>query len=368
VYGVAFGIAIAVGMPAMQHVSAASPKTAGEEFKNLQVLKNIPGDELIPSMQFISASLGVECEFCHDERDKSKDDKKTKQTAREMMRMMQAINQNNFSGKQEVTCNTCHRGSVLPQAIPAIATDTPKPAHAEADKDDEAARAAWLPGNAVLARYLDALGGKAALEKVTTRVEKGNTLLAGGRGLPIEIYAKAPDLRVSVMRTPNGDSVTAYNGHEGWLAVPGRPLREMSAQDQHAAHLDAVAMFPMQLAEAVGELKLQPHPENVGDHAATVVWGTTKGWPPVKLYFDPQTGLLLRMLHYIDTAFGLNPIQVDYADYRDVGGVKTPFRWTIARPSGAFTIQIDSVQDNAPIDAARFEKPAQPAVSPETAH
>jgi hypothetical protein len=95
-----------------------------------------------------------------------------------------------------------------------------------------------------------------------------------------------------------------------------------------------------------------------------VVWATTKGQPPVKLYFDPQSGLLMRMVHYTDTALGLNPVQVEYADYRDLGGVKTPYRWTIERPSGAFTIQLDEVQDNAPIDAARFEKPAQTASTP----
>ena len=86
-----------------------------------------------------------------------------------------------------------------------------------------------------------------------------------------------------------------------------------------------------------------------------MVWATTKGQPPVKLYFDPQSGLLMRMVHYTDTALGLNPVQVEYADYRDVGGVKTPYRWTIERPSGAFTLQLDEVEDNAPIDAARFE-------------
>ena len=92
-----------------------------------------------------------------------------------------------------------------------------------------------------------------------------------------------------------------------------------------------------------------------------MVWATTKGQPPVKLYFDPQSGLLVRMVHYTDTALGLNPVQVDYGDYRDVGGAKTPYRWTIARPSGVFTIQLDEVKNNAPIDAARFEKPAQTA-------
>lgn len=239
-----------------------------------------------------------------------------------------------------------------------------KPATTEADQDDEAERANWPSGDAVLAKYLDALGGKGALDKVTTRVEKGNAVLGSGRGLPIEIYAKAPDLRVSVMHTPNGESVTGYNGKDGWLAAPGRPTREMSNSDDYAAMLDATAMFPSHLAAMLGELKLQPHPEKVGDHAATVVWATTKGRPPVKLYFDPQSGLLVRMVHYTDTALGLNPVQVDYADYRDVGGAKTPYRWTISRPSGAFTIQLDEVQDNRPIDAARFQKPAQTATAP----
>jgi hypothetical protein len=119
-------------------------------------------------------------------------------------------------------------------------------------------------------------------------------------------------------------------------------------------------MFPTNLRGMFDELKLQPHPETIDGRAATVVWGITKGQPQVRLYFDPQSGLLLRMLHYTDTALGLNPTQVDYSDYRDLGGVKTPYRWTIARPSGAFTIQLDEVQNNAPIDAGKFVEPAQP--------
>src|ERR1700681_2347734 len=63
----------------------APPKTASQQFKNVQVLKDIPADQLIPSMQFIAASLGVECEYCHVEHAMDKDDKKTKVTARKMM-------------------------------------------------------------------------------------------------------------------------------------------------------------------------------------------------------------------------------------------------------------------------------------------
>ncbi len=350
-----------------QTAAATSPKTAGQAFKNIQVLKNIPADELIPTMQFIGASLGVECDYCHVERQMEKDDKKSKKTAREMMQMVFAVNRNNFAGEREVTCNTCHRASIHPQAVPAVATGTSRTDRASNSSDDVSEAAGWPSGASELAKYLEALGGAAALDKVTARVEKGNALLAEGRKLPIEIFAKSPDQRVSVMHTANGESVTAYNGSAGWLLTPGRPPREMSASDEAAARLDATVMFPSHLAPLLGDLKLQPKTEDVDGHVATVVWGIAKGQPPVKLFFDPQSGLLLRMLHYADTALGLNPTQVDYADYRDVGGLKTPYHWTISRPRGAFTVQLDEVQNNAPIDPSRFVKPVQAESSDESA-
>ncbi len=72
-----------------------------------------------------------------------------------------------------------------------------------------------------------------------------------GKPVPIDIYTKAPDQRVSVMHTPKGDSVTAYNGQAGWIAFPGRPLREMSASDQLAAKLDAEAFYPAQFEQSL---------------------------------------------------------------------------------------------------------------------
>ncbi len=354
------------GAPLPQASANPAVPTAAQKFKNIQVLKTIPADQLIPTMQFIGASLGVECDFCHVEREMDKDDKKPKKIAREMMTMTFALNQDNFKGEREVSCNTCHRGSIHPQAIPAIMAEASKPRGAESEHEPDTPPASLPSGNPVLDKYLQALGGKAALDKVTTLVEKGNAVIGEGRKLPIEVFAKSPDQRVSVMRTPNGDSVTAYNGHEGWLASPGRPLREMSASDDYAAKLDATVFFPAHLTPAFDQLKLEPKPETIADHPATVVLGLTKGQPPAKLYFDQQSGLLIRMVHYTDTALGLNPTQIDFADYRDVGGVKTPFRWTIARPSGAFTIQLEEVHDNMPIDEAKFVKPAQPPDAPQT--
>jgi hypothetical protein len=167
-----------------------------------------------------------------------------------------------------------------------------------------------------------------------------------------------------VMHTPRGESVTAYNGQGGWISFPGRPVRDMSASDQMAARLDAESFYPNLLQQQFTELKLQPDPEKIGDQQTDVVVGMVKGQPPVKFYFDKTSGLLLRMVHYTDTPLGLNPTQVDFADYRAVDGVKTPYRWTIARPSGAFTIQLDEVQQNVPIDAARFVEPKPEPMTP----
>ena len=229
--------------------NANSPQTAAQHYKNIKVLKDIPADELIPSMQFITAALGVECEFCHvagpDKRlEFDKDDKKEKKTAREMMQMMFAINKNNFDGERQVTCNTCHRGSPHPQAIPAIMAEAPKPEAMEAMHQHNDNPASLPSGAPVLARYIQALGGEAALSAVSTRVEKGNALMPEGPSVAIDIYTKAPDQRVSVMHMAKGESVTAYNGQAGWISFPGRPVREMSAADQMAARLDAEAFYP----------------------------------------------------------------------------------------------------------------------------
>ena len=105
-----------------------SPALTETVFKNIQVLKGIPSDQLIPAMQFITASLGVGCNYCHVQDHFDKDDKKPKQIARDMMRMMFAIDKNSFEGNREVTCYSCHRGLLRPEAVPIIGSEVqPKP-------------------------------------------------------------------------------------------------------------------------------------------------------------------------------------------------------------------------------------------------
>jgi len=346
-----------------QNTSAPTAKTAEQQFKNIQVLKGVPAEQVIPTMQFISGSLGVECEFCHVEGAFDKDDKKPKLAARKMITMVMAINKDNFEGHREVTCNSCHRGSPHPSAIPAVASAEPAAAmeHAHAEEHDEETDSAQS-ADPILEKYLAAVGGADAIKKISSRVEKG-TASMGERQMPIDIFIQAPDKRVSYLHLPNGDSITAYDGSKGWLGNPGKPPRPMGPTETEAARMDADLHFPAHLKEIFSSFKVGPS-EKIGGQEAVLVHALRDGKPPVNLYFDRQSGYLVRMVRYADTALGLLPTEIDYADYRDSGGVKVPFRWTIARPSGRFTIQIDRADANVPIDASKFAQPAPPAKAP----
>lgn len=323
---------------------------AEEHFKNIKALKGIPADELIPAMQFMAASLGVDCEFCHVEHHPEADDKKQKQTARKMIAMTLAIDHDSFDGKLAVTCMSCHRGTAHPVAVPAVATGnerreepspTPPPALPEAA--------------AVVDRYVKAVGGADALAKVVSRVQTGHLSGFGPRSFPITIYAKSPNMRVSIVTTPRGESVTAYDGTSGWLGGGRRPPHDMSAAENKAARLEADMLFPADVRDLFLDVKVVP-PTPVDGKDAVHVVAHSEGEPPVALFFDPASGLLLRETRYVQTPLGRLPTQVDYADYREVDGVKIPFRWTIARPGGRFTIQIDETKQNVPIDDAKFRK------------
>ena len=340
-------------------------KTAEQKFKNIQVLKGVPADQVIPTMQFISGSLGVECEFCHEEAAFDKDDKKPKLAARKMITMVMAINQDNFEGRREVTCNSCHRGSPHPSAIPVVASAEPagpmEHAHAEEHEHDQEMDSGQS-ADPILDKYLAAVGGADAIKKISSRIEKG-TASMGERRMPIDIFIQAPDKRVSYLHLPNGDSITAYDGSKGWLGNPGRPPHPMGPAENEAARMDADLYFPAHLKEIFTSFKVGQS-EKIGDQEAVLVRALRDGKPAVNLYFDRQSGYLVRMVRYADTALGLLPTQIDYADYRDSGGVKVPFRWTIARPSGRFTIQVDHADANVPIDASKFAQPPAPPKAP----
>lgn len=348
---------------AAQATPSSGPKTAEQQFKNIQVLKGIPADQLIPAMQFITASLGVECEFCHVQNAFDKDDKKPKKIARQMMEMMFAIDKDNFEGHREVTCYSCHRGSTHPVAIPVISTEEAKMAAgpmpgrgSEAKQEGETAKPTGPAADELIEKYVKALGGAKAIDKVKSRVISG-TIEFGGVSYPVDVYDKEPDMRATYVHMPDGDNITAFNGQEGWMGAPHRPTRDMHGSDIDGASMDADLHFATHLKGMFSQVETQGT-EKVGDHDAYLVVGKRDGKTPLRLYFDEQSGLLVRLVRYGETPLGLLPTQIDYADYRELNGVKVPFRWTLARPSGQFTIQAKDIKQNVAVDEAKFAKPA----------
>jgi photosynthetic reaction center cytochrome c subunit len=350
-WGIVFGVA-AMGVASLAAQTAAV-KPAEEVFKNITELKGVPADQVAPAMQFIAASLGVNCEFCHVQGKPEADDKGAKKTARQMMAMTAMINKTSFNGRQQITCNSCHNGAQRPVAVPAV-METDAPVRSAA-MGAPAGGGAQPSVDDIVAKYATAAGGADAIKKVTSRVMKGS-ITANGTNTPIEVFTKAPNMRVTVTHGANGDSFTAFDGKAGWMGNTGRPAREMSASESGASGLDAEFYLPLRLKEIYPQLR-RGRPETIGGVECDVVTGQGAGKPAVRLYFDKKTGLLVRMVRLADTPMGRLPTQIDYADYKEVDGVKTPMKWTLSRPNGRFTIQISEVKNNVAIDDAKFAKP-----------
>jgi photosynthetic reaction center cytochrome c subunit len=267
---------------------------------------------------------------------------------------MFAIDKDTFQGNREVTCYSCHRGSLKPSAVPPISSEAPSKTAAAAPKAEKLFLDLPTAGQ-LIDHYIQALGGVAAIAKITSLEGKGTTTLEG-QSISIEVFDQGPNRQALVRHMPAGDSMTVFDGHEGWSSTPGRPVREFHGAELDEAQIDAYLHFPLQLMQMFAELRVE-YPEEIGDREAYVILATRSGQPPVKLYFDKQSGLLVRLARYALSPLGLVPTRIDYGDYRDVGGVKTPFRWTVAQPDGSSTTQLEQIEPNVTIDDVEFAKP-----------
>jgi len=340
-------------------------KTAEQVYKNIKVLTGTPAGQLNPAMHLIRSALGVECEFCHVAGAFDKDDLPRKQIARKMMQMMMDINKSSFANLQMVTCDTCHRGNADPENTPVL----PVVEQAEEPKVS-------LPSaEEVLAKYVAALGGEQAIRKITSRVITGTqdipTGPGGGVPMPaaIERDLKAPNLVVNIYRSPTYTISDGFDGTTAWSQDLRGRVSDTGKLEQMRTKRNAYFYEPLDFMTEYTQLQVRGI-ERVNDRDAYVVVGRVQGDSADRLYFDTQTGLLLRKSNVMPTPVGNIPLQVNYADYRDTGsGVKFPYLITMD-PAGmdtvltaAATIRVTKVQDNAPIDSAKLVKPVSKAAA-----
>ena len=376
------GAGLAIAQPAPQE----KPLLAEQVFKNIQALKGIPVDDFLQTMGIMAAALQFDCSDCHvgagtSEVDWAADTPR-KVMARRMVNMVATINKTNFGGRQMVTCWTCHRNRDKPLVTPTMdimyGTPTIVP-------DDIMVQIPGLPSaESILDKYIQASGGAQRLAGLTSFVGKGTSVGFGGfgGGGDVELVAKAPDKRATIIvfkkEIDRGDEIRAYDGRIGWVRTPLNVVGEfqLGGGDLDGARMDAQLSFPGQIKRILTNLKSGP-PTTITDlpapssqsslqqdvvlgrdHLVDVVQGTGPRGLIVTLYFDRQTGLLLRELRYGSSPIGRVPTQIEFADYRDVNGIKLPFRITYAWLGGRDSIVLNQITTNVPVDEAKFGKPA----------
>jgi hypothetical protein len=357
-------IAVPMAAQAPQGAPAEGVPMAENVFRNIQVLKGIPADEFMDTMGMFASSLLFDCTGCHVQeiltnRDAFAMSTPRIQRARQMVVMVNTINKNFFAGQPRVTCFTCHRGADSPEVIPDLALQYSD----VADENPNAMRIfpdARLSADKIFGRYIEAIGGSTRVSGLTSFVATGTYagFNTSDAKVPIEIYAKAPDQRMQLVRTFEGDAIKTYDGRSAWAAEGWRqiPLMTFTGGNLTGARFEAIMSFPAAIQKAYAQW--QAMPITLDGRNVQVLQGTNPGELPVNLYFDEESGLLVRTLRWTRTVVGTIPTQTDYSDYRDVGGIKWPFHMRVTWTNGQNMIELAEVRPNAAIDAARFAKPA----------
>jgi hypothetical protein len=327
--------------------------------KNIQVLKGLPASQLIPVMNLIKASLNVDCEHCHVVDSSGwkyeLDEKREKNTARKMIQMVMDVNKEFFDGRHEVTCFTCHRGTTDPASIISLSQIL-----SEQKKAPEREERPKLPKTTeVISKYENALGGSAALAKISSRVTKGVNVGGQGREMPFEVYQKAPNKYVTSMTFGNFGSMSrGFDGTTGWMT--GREGARMVSDAEKGQMEREAQFFPLQRMQKFSDSLRVRAVDTVNGKASYVLVMRAGDGSRERYYIDTTSGLLLRRVIVSSTPIGDIPDQVDYDDYRVVDGVKIPFAVKVSavdQRSDA-TRRVTSVEQNTSIDDGKFAMPA----------
>lgn len=381
----AVGITIGAGLA----IGQQKPPGADQVFKNIQALKGLSVDDFMETMGVISAALAFDCSDCHTNAGTDKvnwaADTPRKVISRVMINMVAKINKENFGGQPKITCWTCHHNRDRPADTANFET-----IYGEANliPDVVITQAQGAPSaDSILDKFIEASGGAQKLASLKSIDATG--LQAGfggfGGGGNTEIVAQYPDKKSTIIlfraETQRGDQIRAYDGKDGWVRTPLNVVGEYQLEggDLDGARFDAQLMFPQQIKQILSNVR-SGNQTSISDlpvsesqaaiqrqqgqaagpktYRVNVVQGTGPRGLLVTLYFDQQTGLLVRELRYSQTSIGRVPVEVDFEDYRDVNGIKLPFHISYVWLDGRDSIELKDYKLNTPIEQAKFGRPA----------
>jgi len=363
-----------MGSPAAAQVQMPTPPPgikAGQFFKNVttSTLKDLSVDDFLGAMGVITGDLGFDCADCHpgaggDKADFVVDSLATKKMARKMIEMVATINKTNFSGVQMVTCYTCHHGRDVP--VTSIPLDRVY-SGPEQEDDDVVPKAVGGPtATEILDKYIQVMGGAQRLAGLTSFVATGSSLGYGGFGGDGEftIYSKGGNpvqrtTQITFKDHPDrGDSTWSFDGKTGWIKTPRGlfSMYELVGGELDGARLEAQLAFPGNIKQTLNNWRTGLR-RAIDNKDYLIVQGTGPRGLLATFYFDEETGYLRRLVRYTPSPVGRIAVQIDYTDYRDVGGIKFPFELQFSWLDGRYTAKIKDIKTNVAIDAAKFAKP-----------
>lgn len=322
-------------------------ETAGQKFKSIKVLNQMPADQMGKVMNMMSSSLGVDCKFCHasNDGDYEKEGNEHKNTAREMLKMMFELNKNYFNGRPEINCNSCHNGKSHPQPSYPL---TPAAAPVERPKQPDVKPTV----EQILANYEKALGGKQNLSKIASRQIKAQRIEPDGKTTELETIAqKGAKLDISTFYGPVIVR-EVYDGQNAWK-VSGVNKIELKADEAEQIKREAELFANPNLKAIYPKMEFR-FIDRIDGREVYYIQATNAANGRERLYFDTQTGLLVRRAAVTPTILGMHVFQVDYSDYKDFGGVKLPTTIKYAMPAIYWTRKVLEVKNNAAINDTIF--------------
>jgi len=357
------GFVLVAGVSQQPVVAQSSDQKVEEAFKNIKALNGQPADMLNPTMVMFEAALGVGCGYCHDaDANKREVDSKPQKTiARGMIEMVNNINKTTFRGQARVTCFTCHQGRNIPIGVPNV-TNSPLPPALGEDFVASLPPPPPVPTAVTPAQLIDKyIASLGAVQQVGSLDAVGTvTQRRPGRNFPsqqIEFLSKAPGMGLTITKAGQNDNLMAYGATAGWARGGAGAPRDLRKAEADGAMLEDPFNLPAHLKQMLLEPKME-RPEVLRGHEVYVVSGKTRNLPRVQAYFNKDTGMLERLTYFNDTLFGTYPTQIDYRDFRDVGGRKVPYEWVISQTRNReFTYAMQTVKA-APLEDAKFAKPA----------
>jgi outer membrane lipoprotein-sorting protein len=346
-----------------------APQMAEQVFKDIQVLKGITVDEFMDTMGMFAAATTKDCTGCHapeiltGSREAFARPTPMIQRARQMTVMMNTINRNFFGNQKRVTCYTCHSATSVPQRVANLSIQYGTPPNENPDRLDFIAlpdRAKDVDG--IFAKYLETIGGAQAWAAVKSFSAAGT--YAGWDTshveVPVDFYAQAPNQFTTIVHRKEGNNIFVFNGMNAWFAGVDAVAQDFTLNytggNFTGFRVDAlVQVAPHTIQKAYA--RWQVTEDLVDDLPVTVLQGTNPGETPVNLSFNDD-GQLVRLVRWNDTAVGPVPTQFDFSDYRQVGAIRKPFQWVRAWTNNRVVYTLKDVRLNAPVDAARFQRPA----------